>query len=395
MLNQLTSKRNTAVVPKTDTSGVGLSIASFKRRRMTLARGTFLCLVVIPTLLGAIYCFMFMKDRYVAEASFLVRGVSNQQATGLSSVFRTFGISRADDDSFAVENYLQSRDAVRLLEARVPLRSFYSQETIDPLSRFPYPWESDSFESLYDYFQSRVSVIRNSATGITVLRVTAFSGAAAAEIAKNLLAMSEELVNKMNVRSQQDSIVHARNFLRDAEKRVLDAQGQLTAFRNRELLVDPSLNSTKTLDVIGQLAMDLARTQTQLTEMRSGSPSSPAIPAFRARIEALQNEIASEKSKLAGGDGALAGKISTYEQLVLSREFADRELAGAWAAMQGVQQEARRQQIYLETISGPVVPDEPIEPRRFRIVLTILAFSSAIFAMSWFLFSAAKEHVYG
>jgi capsular polysaccharide transport system permease protein len=374
---------------------IAFPIASRAVRQLGTVQILFIVMVAIPTVLTALYSYLFMADRYVSEAHFIVRGVANQQATGLGALFRTFGISRAEDDSNAVLNFLQSRDAVHQLEARLPLRKMFSAPEADILSRFPHFWRNDSFESLFDYYLSRVNVIKLSSTGITAFAVTAFRAKDAQAIAENLLSCAEELVNRMNARAQHDALAYAQDALHRAEQRVVSAQVELAAFRNRELLIDPEHNSIKMLDVIGDLATSLAQTRTQLSETMASTPSSPMIESMKARIVALQNQIASEQQKLTGGNGALSNKISTYERLILDREFADRGLAFASTSFENARQEARRQQIYIETVVAPNDPDESTEPRRFRNIMTVFAFSFAVFGMIWFMSSAVKEHVYG
>jgi capsular polysaccharide transport system permease protein len=241
---------------------------------------------------------------------------------------------------------------------------------------------------------SHVSVIRNSSSGIAQLRVTAFRNTDAKEIATNLLAQAEELVNRMNARAQSDALSYAQDELKSAEARVVSAQGDLTAFRNRALLIDPSTNSTKMLDVIGGLASELAEAQAQLHETIASAPSSPVIDGIKARIAALENQIASERDKLAGGDDTLATKMAGYERLVLDREFADRGFMLASSELEFARQEARRQQIYIETVVAPNIPDESREPRRFRNTATVFAVTFAIFVIFWFMSVAAKEHLH-
>jgi capsular polysaccharide transport system permease protein len=57
---------------------------------------------------------------------------------------------------------------------------------------------------------------------------------------------------------------------------------------------------------------------------------------------------------------------SDLEDLVLERQFADRQLAEATTALVEARQEARRQALYLERVVGPGLPDEATRPRRWR-----------------------------
>ena len=98
---------------------------------------------------------------------------------------------------------------------------------------------------------------------------------------------------------------------------------------------------------------------------------------------------------MTGGNDALSGKISAYERIALNREFADRGLALATTSIELARQEVRRQQIYIETVVRPNLPDEALEPRRWRGFFTVFLFSFAVFAMGWFLLTAVREHAHG
>lgn len=362
------------------------------RRRSSAIRMLFGIIVILPTAAGAIYYGGIASKRYVSEAQYHVRGVTNHQSTGLSALLSTFGISRAADDTFAIQNFMQSRDAVRLLEERLPLRAMFSRAGADFIARFPHFWRGGSFEMLYEYFQQRVTASQDQTTGVSTLRIVSFSPEDSRAIAAALLRLGEEMVNRMNERAERDMVGNARTEAGRAEAQVVAAQADLTAFRNHELLIDPWQTSVAMLDTITKLSSDLAQTSIQIGETVSGSPSSPAIQSLRARATALQQGITAEQGKMAGNDSALAGKVSTYERLTLLRDLADKSFAGALNALDVARQEVRRQKIYIETIVEPNLPDEDTEPQRARSVLTVFVMSFAVFAMGWILLAGAKEH---
>ncbi len=372
------------------------NLASVVRRRLSLAQFLFIAIVGVPAFVAALFYGVIASDRYVSEASFLVRGANSQGgAGGLSGLLKGIGLSRADDDTYVVQSFMQSREAVARLQQRLSLREIFARPGTDWFSRYPYFWRRDTLEALFDYYQTRVKVGYGSSTGISILQVSAFRPEDAQLVAKNLFELSEELVNRMNDRAMRDAIEHAQSELARAEAKVVTSQSAITAFRNRELIVDPASNSTKALEVVGTLTSELVRVRAMIQETIASSPNNPSIPSMRHRVKALEDQIDRERAKLVGGDGALASKMSAYERLVLSREFADRELALASGALEMARQEARRQRIYIEMISEPNLPDSDTQPRRMRSFITVLVFASAIFAMVWFFIVGAREQLHG
>jgi capsular polysaccharide transport system permease protein len=183
--------------------------------------------------------------------------------------------------------------------------------------------------------------------------------------------------------------------LQRAESRVEEAQRKITNFRNSEFMLDPQADSLKLFDLVTRLRNELADTERSLNETLQGQPSNPSIQSLRSHITALQDQIATQSSKIAGGKTPLASKIEVYERLTLDRGFADRDLGIAITALQTARQEARRQQRYIETVVSPNKPDEAIEPKSTRYALTVFVVSLAAYSMLWLIISGSREHMHG
>jgi capsular polysaccharide transport system permease protein len=362
-------------------------------RQLLNRRGIFILIVTVPTVLACLYYGLIASKRYASEAVFVVRSISGHRASGLEMLFQSFGVSRTVDDGNAVQSYLLSRDAVRALEQKIPLRAMFSRDNVDLFARFPHFWRTDSFERLYDYYLERVDVVQNSSKGLAELTVIAFRPDDAQAIAKGLLTLAEEMVNRLNERAQGDAVKSAQAQLRDAETRAVDLQRQLTAYRNRERLVDPTSNSASILETITALSTDLATAMTQLDQLRVSSPSSPSINALVSQVDSLKRAIALQRNQMAGGDAALASKISEYERLALEQKIAETSLTSAAASLENARLEARRQTIYLEEVVLPNAPDESNEPQRLRMVATAFVLSLLLASVVWLVLAGAKEHV--
>jgi capsular polysaccharide transport system permease protein len=106
----------------------------------------------------------------------------------------------------------------------------------------------------------------------------------------------------------------------------------------------------------------------------------------------LKARIDAERDKLAGSDSGLATKIETYERLALLRDIAEKGLTNASASLETARQEARRQQIYVEEIVAPNLPDQSTEPERIRMIATYLVVCTMLSAVLWLLTAGAQEH---
>ena len=360
-------------------------------RSVLSIRLLFFVIVVIPTVCAGVYYACFASKAYVSEAGYIVRGISSHHAGGLDSLFSTFGISRTADDAYAIQDYLRSRSVVAEVDKSLSLRTFFSRPEADRLARFPHFWRGDSDEMLYEYFRKAVTVEQD-AGGISSLRVVAFRPADAHDLAKALITAAETMVNAMNDRAQRDTLLQLGDDVKQAERDVVKAQAELTSFRNRERLVDPVEYSSKILETIGELSKSLAETNGEIATTQKVSPSSPLINSLREKAAALASGISDQRNQLGGNSASVAAKVSVYDRLTLSRDLADKRLAADLNSLEIGRQEARRQQIYIEEIAAPNLPDQSLEPQRSRIVLTTAVMGFAIFCMVWMLHAASKEH---
>ncbi len=363
-------------------------------RKLSTPALLFWVVVVLPTMIAGVYYSLYATNRYAVDVQFSVRSVNGSQGGGLTSLFRTIGISRDEDSTYAVIDYILSRDAVRELgEER--LRKFFGSKSIDIFSRYPRFWSWDSFEQLYYYYLNRVEAWYDTKGGLVVLHISAFSPEEVEALARSLLHLSEGLINRMNVRAQGDSVTYAEQEVTRAEQLVIEAQKRLTSFRNTEFLLDPEADAAKLVELVVKLKGDLAEAQRQLSETVQSSPSSPNITGLRSRIGALEEQIRIETAKIGEGPAALAPKVSAYERLVLDKQFADRNLGLAFDALQMARQVARRQQLYIETVVSPNRPDESIEPRSTRNVFTVFTVCFCLFSMLWLIVAGSREHMNG
>ena len=252
------------------------------------ARGwlPFLLVVVLPTGVATVYYFAYAADQYVSEARFVVRGPSGMQPGMISSLLQGAGVTRAQDDTFSVQDYILSRDALNELVRDENIRQVFARPEADPLSRFPLIPGHDSFEHLYKYYLDHVDVEFDSTTGVSKLTVKTFRADDAQRIASALLEAGERLINRMNDRQRENSLRLARKEVSEIEGRVQNVSATIAAFRNRETLLDPTKQSVPMLQGIADLQTKLTSAKIQIAELTRSSPNSPLIVSAQRRVAA-------------------------------------------------------------------------------------------------------------
>lgn len=352
----------------------------------------FLLTVVVPTVLALIYFGLIASDVYISESRFVVRSPERQSASPLGMLLKGTGFSRAQDDTYSVQDFMLSRDALRSLDEKLGIGKAFASTDVDIFNRFAgLDWD-DSFEALHLYYQKKVEIQLDSASSITTVRVRSFTADDSYQINQQLLSMAETLVNQLNERGRQDMIRFAAHEVAIAEEKAKAAALTLSAYRNRKSVIDPELQSTIQLQQVAKLQDELIATQAQLSQLKTFARSNPQIPSLQQMVKNLQQDIAAETARVAGGDRSLANKAAEYQRLALDREFADKQLGSAFASLEQARSEAQRQQLYLERIVQPSRPDMAMEPRRIRGVFATLAVGLIAWGILSMLIAGVREH---
>lgn len=378
-LLRLTPVSDVQLAPASITVETHAAETESKRRPKPKGIVSFLLLVALPTCLTVAYFAFFAADRYESEARFVLRSPGRTLSAQLPNILQAAGIARASDDGHIVREFLESRDALEVLEKNANLKRAYAAGGRDFIWSFPNFFTSQTEEGLYWHYQRMMSADFDNTTGVSTLTIQAFTPEAAQRLATALLEAAEGLINRLNERARQDAISLADAEAERMKARALAAQSALTAFRERERLVDPSHVTLAVLETIARLSMEAATLGVQIGELEKTSRSSPQIPPLRSRRSAIETQIATERHRLAGDAQAIAPRISEYERLMLEREFAAKALVAAMTALETARVEAQRQQVYLEKVASPARPDYPAYP--WRIVWCFVSLVSGY--MAW------------
>lgn len=354
-------------------------------------RHPFTWWVLAPTLLAAAYFYLLASPQYVSEARFVVRSRADAPQLSLGMVLSAAvgGAGQSGTEAHSVRDFLLSHDAVMRAHERLDLVAIWGREEADPIARLRY----DDPERLTRYYNGMVTASYDTTTGVVTLRVRSFRPEDSKAIAETLLALSEDLVNRLSARAREDALRVAREEVAIAERRVLDSREALTRFRERQQDLDSAGSAQAAVQTIAQLEAALVAAQAELRErMAFMRPDNAALQVTRNRIAALERQIAEERSRRTQGEGALAQQLATFERLMLEREFADRQLASATASLETARMEAQRQQLYLARVVEPNLAVYPLYPRKLISVGSIFLGLSVAFGIGWLLVAGMREH---
>ena len=354
----------------------------------------FLAIVLVPTFVVAVYYYLLAADQYQSEAHFIVKTGDNSPmpSGGLSQLLGMGGgLSQARGEAIAVNDYLDSQQAVLALNRSSDLVARFRRPEADYATRLWYSQPTP--EALLKYYRRMVDVQSNPETGITVLKVRSFRPEDSYVIVNQLLRLGEERVNMINRRSQNDALANARRSLVEAERELATIQGRLTGFRQTQGDLDPSGSGKAQIELVATLQGQLTNARAQLNAMQGIiSPSSPQYVATAARVRALEAQVAGQTGKLAGGGGAIAARLGNYQDLEIRQEFASKRYEAAAANLERARETAIRQQLYIVRVVDPNLPVKSQYPQRGKIVLTVFLSLLVAYGIGWLLAAGVREH---
>ena len=240
--------------------------------------------VVIPTVMAVAYFGFLASDIYVTESKFVIRSPQKTSPSSLMDVFSKIGMSRSDDDAFAVREYILSRDAMKVLNQDLKIKEAYSDPRVDFIERFPgwRYWDS-SLEAFYRYYQKHIGVEVDGGSSIATLSVKAFSPDHAVSINEKLIEMSEAFVNKLNERARQDLLRSATEEVNIAKAKVETTTLSLMQVRSQKADLQPD----KQVMAQQRLALEKTFAEQQLANAMTALEQS--------RIEALRKQVYIER----------------------------------------------------------------------------------------------------
>lgn len=352
----------------------------------------FLGLFVLPVFLAVVYFGLIASDIFISEATFLVRSSSRSGGSNLSMMLQSESMSRAADETYAVAEYMLSRDAASELAKSANLKAIMARDEADMFSRYPSFIGKDTQEQFYRAYRRMVDVVTDGGSGISTLTVRAYRPEDASQLAQALLGITEKFVNRLNVRSNEDAVKFSESMVKEAQARLADVETRLADYRNTQLVVDPEKESTQSLAMLGKMATEISRLEATLSQQRAMTPDSPANAPLTERIAAYRAEMLKQRNAVVGGSNSIASKLQGYELLVVERELAAKALAAATTFLESARQEAQSQRIYLQTISEPNVPDQALQPKRLLGIFAVMIMALCVYWIVRSLVANTMEH---
>ncbi|MGH6850086.1 MAG: hypothetical protein ACREDD_06525 [Methylocella sp.] len=334
---------------------------------------SFAFLVVLPILCATVYYGLIAAGKYGAEFRFSVRSaaelVADTDNIALMIKAGKSGTHEAGRLPYMAADYLRSRNVVRELDRDGWLRSLFSRDRADWLSRFD---TSKSDDDLWHYWQDMITVSVDRISGLVFVRVLAFTPEDALALARAASVSAEKMIDRVAARERRDEMASAEQELISASLRYSAALTTMRDVRNQEGTVDPK----QTIKNSGDTLLGVIREKLSLERDRDSnrtvlSDDAPEQKVLSDQIRALESEVASLTEALTShrkNAKTAAQSIARFEQQELETRFSKTLLKVAQAAYERARQESEHQHVYFALFVEPKKPGIAEYPRRARLV---------------------------
>ena len=348
---------------------------------------------IVASLAAALYWGLIASDRYVSEAHVIIQRTdfASGQTMDFASLLGNVGAgSRADQ--LLLRDYLRSADMLKKLDAKLNLRSHYSDPHRDPLSRM---WAKDTPLELFQrHYLSRVSVEFDDYAGILVIRTEAYTPKMAQAIAAMLVEEGEHFMNTLAHGIAQEQVAFFEKQVAQMSERAMQARQAVLEFQNKNGLVSPQDTAENLVSIVNNLEAQLTGLQTRRSGMLGYlMPNSPNIVELDLQIAAITKQITQEKARLASPDGKPMNRtVEEFQRLQMNATFAQDVYKTSLVALEKGRVEATRMLKKVSVLRHPDEPQLSLEPRRLYNTTVFMLATLLIAGILHLLAAIIRDH---
>ena len=275
-------------------------------------------------------------------------------------------------DGYAVRDFLQSREALKVLSTKLDFRTIAIRPKADPLVRLP---QDATEDQLFATYRSMVSVQFNMLEQIVAVKVFAFTPDDTIKLARSIIEISESFSDQMNIRAREDVVRVTETELKLAENKALEARHAVGQWRDQHAQIDPTADATLLGTLISQLEGQLSTAENDLSNIKSSSPGAPRRRSVELQVSDLRQQIAETRARLGAAQdnsSTSAHMIAEYESLKANQDFADTSLSTLRQSLADARMASMRQQKFVSVIAEPQPDKVPAYPTLIVPLLTSL-----------------------
>lgn len=226
------------------------------------------------------------------------------------------------------------------------------------------------------------------------IELQAFDPAYGQRVVGMMLRESEAFINKLGHQVALEQLAFVEKEVNRAYKRVQNEKAKVLEFQNTHNLISPESTSSARLSVVSQIEGELASHQAQLKQLQSYmKETAPAVVSMNARVDALTEQLAQEKSRLTGTDKDAMNEITAQFMDVQTQATLAADLyKSGLISLEQARVEAYRKLKHLLVISQPSLAEEAEYPRRLYNLATIGVLLCLLYGLIVMGLATLREH---
>ena len=361
-----------------------------------IAKHPTLSVVFILSIFASIYWGSIASDRYVSVAHVVIQSTmdtsNTQTAMDLGSLLNG-GAAGNIIDQMLLRDRLLSADMLEILDAKLDLRSHYSDKNRDVISRM---WSKDvPQEWFYKYYLSRVSIEFDLYSGVLIIQAQAFDAKTAHAIVDLMIEEGGRAMNEMAHDLAREQVSSMEKQVTQVAQKFQQARMAVIAYENKQGFVSPQDTATSFSKTIDQLNSQRASLQAQRNvSLGYLSPHAPGIVEIDLQLAAIQDQIKKEGARLTAPKGGhtLNSVVEEFERLELAAGFAQDIYKTALVALEKSRIEATRTIKKVSVLQSPTVPQYPLEPRRIYNITVFILMTLLVAGIIHLLAAIIRDH---
>lgn len=353
-------------------------------------RVLFVLVFLFPLAIVGYFQLFVATDRFQSEAALIITE-ERSGATTFDVSFLGLPASGDDKDAKVIQEFINSRDMLRYLDAKLQVRAHYSSSTVDWFYRLP---NTASFEEFHEYMAGYLIVTYDTESKILHVTVQAFDENYAKALLDSVIARSQEFIDKLNERVTNEQTRFFDVKLIESEARMKEAKEALLKFQKDNRLLTTESESTLVLANITALEQALSKKRSDLDAIVNDfSPTAPRLTTLRSEIAALEGQVKLEKERLSGSaDSSISDLDSQYREIQLNLEFVTTMYKSNLSQLEQARIEAARRLKFLIVVAQPSLADESLYPDRVYILVTAAIILLVAFFVISLLTTIIREH---
>jgi capsular polysaccharide transport system permease protein len=313
----------------------------------------------VPTVLSILYYSVIAVDHYVAESTVIIKSTAEPEVAGTAALGSLlFGATPvSQEDALQLRTYILSPDMLERLDKDLKLKEAFNKTGWDIFYRLP---ENPTRERFLRYYQARVIVDFDAQTAGLILHTEAFDAELAQLLNQRILAESEKFINEVSNRIAREQLDFANQEAERNRKRLDAALDNMLDYQNRHGVLDPLTQAEASNRIIQDMEAKQAQLEAELRNLQTYLNSeTPQVVGAKNAIKSLQQQIASERAKLASpGSNKLNQLALKYLEIKAAAEFSSDIYKMSLEVLEKTRVEAARKIKSLVVISSPHRPEE-------------------------------------